>query len=97
MSTLFDARSKEDVLNALREGAAIDARDDDQDTPLHWACRNGHREVAMALIEKGAAIDARDDDQDTPLHLACDDNHLEVAMALIEKGAAIDEIGRAHV
>ena len=66
MSTLFDARSREDVLNALREGAAIDARDSYQDTPLHWACINGRIDVAMALIEVGADVYARDIHDDTP-------------------------------
>ena len=41
----------------IERGADIDARDDDQRTPLHVACDNGHTEVAMALMERGA--DAR--------------------------------------
>ena len=32
----------------------------DGDTPLHWACYNGHTEAALALIEKGANVDAAD-------------------------------------
>ena len=74
----------------IEKGAAIDARNSDQNTPLHEACHNGHLEVAMALIEKGADVYARDIDQNTPLHFAIIYGHLEVAMALIEKGAAID-------
>ena len=35
------------------------------DLALYWACRNGHLEVAMALIEKGAASNAT-----TPTELA---------------------------
>ena len=38
----------------MESGADIDARDNDQSTPLHWACEYGHTEVAMALIKRGA-------------------------------------------
>jgi len=76
---------------ALIERAAdIDARNDDQGTPLHYACDMGHTEVAMALMERGADIDARDVDQETPLHSACYYVPTEVAMALMERGADID-------
>jgi len=82
---------KENVLNAIRKGANIDARDDDQYTPLHHACDNGHLEVVMALIEVGANVNVNGGSyKNTPLHFACDNGHLEVAMALIEKGADID-------
>ena len=40
--------------------------DEDQDTPLHAACINGHLEVAMALVDRGADVDAEDDNQRTP-------------------------------
>ena len=54
MFSLFVARSREDVLNAVSEGASVDARNSDQHTPLNRACSYGHLEVAMALIEVGA-------------------------------------------
>jgi ankyrin repeat protein len=38
----------------MESGADIDARDNDQSTPLHYACDNGLTEVAMALIKRGA-------------------------------------------
>merc|ERR1711991_679058 len=39
----------------MERRADIDARDNDQCTPLNLACdRSGHTEVAMALIERGA-------------------------------------------
>ena len=71
----------------MESGADIDARANDQSTPLHYACDEGHTEVAMALMERGADIDARDDDQSAPLHYACDNGLTEVAMALIKRGA----------
>ena len=72
----------------ISRGQGLQERDNDQRTPLHWACYNGHTEVAMALMERGADIDARDNKQRTPLHYACIKGHTEVAMALMERGAA---------
>merc|ERR1711998_599592 len=71
----------------MERGAGIHARDRDQMTPLHDACRNRRAEVAMALMERGADIHARDKYQRTPLHWACDEGLTEVAMALIKRGA----------
>ena len=32
----------------------------DGETALHWACENGHVEVATALLKQGASIDEKD-------------------------------------
>ena len=60
------------LLDACKDGA--------QRTPLHYACRNGNVEVAMALVDRGADVDAEDDNQRTPLHYACIEGHMEVAL-----------------
>ena len=49
-------------------GADVDAGDVHQITPLHWACRKDHMELAMALVDTGADVGARDVHQITPLH-----------------------------
>ena len=36
-------------------------------TPLHWAARKGHKEVAELLITKGAEVNAKYEDGGTPL------------------------------
>ena len=41
----------------ISRGQGLQERDNDQRTPLHWACDKVHTEVAMALMERGA--DAR--------------------------------------
>ena len=33
----------------------------DGSTPLHYACRNGHKETVVALIDRGADIHMIDD------------------------------------
>ena len=30
-------------------------------TPLHYACENGHKDVALMLIERGAKLTKKDD------------------------------------
>ena len=39
-------------------------------TPLHWATREGHKEIAELLIANGAGVNATDRGGDTPLDLA---------------------------
>ena len=36
----------------------IDARNEDGNTPLHWAARYGQTEIVQALITAGAEMDA---------------------------------------
>jgi uncharacterized protein len=52
-----------DAKSALDAGADVNARDDRQQTPLHWAAMKGHTDLARLLIDKGADLNARDDRQ----------------------------------
>ena len=85
-----DRGNTELAMALVDRGADVDASDEFQMTPLHWASYNGHMEVAMALMDRGANVDARDDNQKTPLHDACAAGHMEVAMALVDRGADVD-------
>ena len=40
----------------MDRGADVHARDEDQMTPLHHACRKGNIELAMALVDRGANV-----------------------------------------
>lgn len=54
-------------------------------TALHYACRNGHYHVVVALIERfGANPDARARHSVTPLQLACWQGRLKIAKYLVE-------------
>ena len=44
----------------LLQGADVNAKGNNDWTPLHWAAWNGHLTVADILIQKGAAINAAD-------------------------------------
>ena len=56
-------------------------------SPLHYAAREGHYEVACVLLEDGAVVDSRNNVGLTPLHYACREGHCAVAELLLEKGA----------
>ncbi|MGB1593939.1 MAG: ankyrin repeat domain-containing protein, partial [Promethearchaeia archaeon] len=71
--------------------ALINARTQDEDTPLHWGAASGDEGVVRLLlaapgIEPGAA----NKDGNTPLHVACAEGALEVVQALLDSGADFD-------
>ncbi len=82
------------VRDLLDRGAAIDATDGNNWTPLHVASNSGRIDVVNLLLDHGAAIDATaiivDDGGGTPLHLASRGGHIDVVNLLLDRGAAID-------
>ena len=74
----------------LEHGAVVDARDNDNCTPLHWASEQAHPEVVRFLLERGVDADARDNDNSTPLHCASQQGHLEVVRVLVKHGVDVN-------
>ena len=68
----------------LAAGAAVGAKANDGETPLHCAARYGHVEVAEKLLAAGAAVGAKDRDGKTPLDKAVQYNKPAVAALLRE-------------
>ena len=58
-------------------------------TPLHYACTNGHVEIATFLLDKGAAVDARSPNETTPLMMAIRAGNIQLARLLLDRGADI--------
>jgi ankyrin repeat protein len=58
----------------IAEGADVNAKKDDGETPLHWAVvaalDSGDKEVVELLIAKGADVNAMSKFGETPLGLA---------------------------
>lgn len=71
----------------LRQGASLEAIDEEGKTPLMVAASNGRVRLLQMLLEQGAYIDAGDYMNNTSLHLAVIFRFVEVVKILLEKGA----------
>lgn len=65
----------------------INAKDNINRTPLHYAAQIDHVNIAKTLIHEGSRIDTVDAKNMTPLHISIIYGNLEMTKYLIEKGA----------
>ena len=98
---VFDLLRKGDVpaVRALVEKtpAAVDSRDADGRTPLHYAASGGDAGLVAFLVSKGAKLELQDAHYKTPLHLAATNDRKDAAATLLNRGAALetrDDYGR---
>ena len=91
LMTACDHMHKELVGLLLSKGADPNLKDNQLNTVLHFAARNGSLEMTQMLIDKNAAITSNSDDL-TPLHLATRTakGNIELTLLLINKGADIN-------
>ena len=59
------------------------------DTALHSAVDDGHRDVVEVLVDAGADIEAQDSTGDTPLHVAGEKGELAILKMLLKAGARV--------
>ena len=86
-----------DIFKAAKEGkiksiealindynADINAKNSDEDTPLHLAAFYNHIDIVEFLCEHKADIELQNKKGYTPLHSACDRGHLTIVEYLVE-------------
>ena len=85
----FKTATDQDVKACIEAGANPNARNDSEDTPLHWAARyNDNPGVIEALLAASADPNARQNYKITPLHLAAGHNgNPAVIQVLLAAGA----------
>ena len=86
----FSKAGVADVSRCLNAGADPNARDEDGNTPLHFAGYNKNPAVITALVNAGAEINARDKWGHTPLHDAASNQSPAVITALVNAGADVN-------
>ncbi|TYZ66673.1 hypothetical protein PybrP1_000580, partial [[Pythium] brassicae (nom. inval.)] len=80
-----------DVQRLLEQGAEVDARGEDNRTPLMIAVRfSQHKEIVDLLVANGANINARDTCGWTPLYFAACWSTQAIVELLLARGASID-------
>ena len=86
----------DNVVKSIASFADINARDEEENTPLHWVARlNRKPDLIALLLDRGADINACDMNGDTPLHwVAGYDGKLEVIALLLDRGANINARGK---
>jgi ankyrin repeat protein len=92
--TVFEAAGRGDLaaVQALvsADSALVAARDEAQNTPLHFAARGGNADIVTLLLARGADVNAANYQQETPLHWAVLRNHHSVVELLLRRGARVD-------
>lgn len=78
-------------------GINVNKRDAEGNTPLHYACLKGFRDIVNMLLEHDADVSVANNCAETPLHVAARSGNKEIIGKLIQYGAdqdATDKDGR---
>ncbi len=71
----------------LRNGAKLDSRDKNGNTPLHIAVIGNHRVLVRQLLTRGAHVDTKNNAGDSPLDLATKSGNQTIIKLLEQFGA----------
>ena len=80
------------VVHLLNDVSDIDVRDDENDgeTGLYHACKNGRIHIVELLLTSEADVDAGDYNRVSPLIIATQTNRIDIAEMLMAAGANLD-------
>ena len=87
LSEAVKAGDGDTVRSLLADGVAVDSREPDGTTALHWAAHQNHEEIARLLLVSGATVDAVNRYDVTPLALAALNGSAGMIERLLEAGA----------
>lgn len=76
----------DEVKHLIEEGADVNVKDENSDTPLYIAVGQGHKDIAELLILKGANVNAAGHKGWTPLASAAYSGYKDLAELLIKHG-----------
>jgi len=74
----------------LQSGAKPNARDKDDNTPLHYALAHKFQNIAQALIKAGANVNLQNRSGNTPLHAAASAGDAALANLLLHAASSIN-------
>ena len=80
------------VKNFLDHGASIDIQDGKGETPLFYACRDGHYKIAVELIERGADVNMKNFIGESILSVAYHERKTEIFYTLLTYGAKVHKV-----
>ena len=81
----------------LKDGASLQARDREANTPLSRAARAGHAALVELYAANGSELDERNLKGSTPLFLAVENNRTAIVELLLRLGAKPDIPGRSQL
>lgn len=81
---------RDELERVLKLAADVNARDDENRTPLIIAAGRGHADAVKLLLDRGADPDARSDSRMTALAAAAENGHTEVIKLLLASGTAVN-------
>ncbi len=79
----------------LDNGADVNAKDVEENTPLHIASEKGYTKVVNQLLTNKKSknkinINEKDNDWNTPLHMAANNNKIGIVKLLLDNGADVN-------
>ena len=80
------------VKHLIKEGVAINTKDEDGNTALHKAAIGGHHGIAKLLLENGAHVDCRTYNGFSPLDFAVMKGNYPFVMLLLQENAEVNPL-----